>query len=96
MKASFWSPKDTLDTQVLGMLRLAVAIFYALLMLSSIAAISRQATRPTFSRLSRSTTKLSMSNVEKLSKSVLVAIADGSEEIEAVTIVDTLVRKLKI
>lgn len=29
---------------------------------------------------------------EKVARDVLVAIADGSEEIEAVTIVDTLVR----
>lgn len=35
---------------------------------------------------------LSMSTNEKASINVLVAVAEGSEEIEAVTIIDTLVR----
>ena len=41
----------------------------------------------------RSTSALRMAaNIEKLPKNVLVTVADGIEEIETVTIVDTLVR----
>ena len=45
------------------------------------------------SSFSRGRTALRMASSEsKTARDVLVAIADGSEEIEAVTIVDTLVR----
>ena len=67
-------------------------IVCSLFMLSLVLAAGRFSNRCT-SKFSRCSSSLRMASSDsKSSREVLVAIADGSEEIEAVTIVDTLVR----
>jgi DJ-1/PfpI family len=67
-------------------------IVISIVMLSIVATAGRLSNRfITKSTRHSSALKMAFSD-SKLSREVLVAIADGSEEIEAVTIVDTLVR----
>ena len=74
------------------MLSLHKIIVFSFLMLSLVVAAGRFSNR-CITKSSRCSTALNMASTDsKLSRFVLVAIADGSEEIEAVTIVDTLIR----
>ena len=76
------------------MLQLHLAAIFGLLMIAYAGALARSNFR-TISRKGTSSGRIILrmaSSDSKLSRNVLVAIADGSEEIEAVTIVDTLVR----
>jgi protein deglycase len=69
---------------------LVLPIFLLMLFQTSVLSLR---TVNTFSKtLNRVSTKLNMSSSGSTSKKVLVAVADGTEEIEAVTIIDTLVR----